>query len=147
MCLYPEKVLARVCSATEGICTKQKYLPSLFELKEALDATGFTIHEEEVRRQIHTNFVAKPPEDPKEGCYSGPIEQIKPGDILHHSRFDEYRAFMREHKGIPKAKLWANNEDFKDSGQRPFQIVTKPQTEQFEKPTPPKEVKEVNPFL
>jgi len=144
MCLYPEKVLARVCSATEGLCTKQKYLPSLFELKEALDATGFTIHEEEVRRQIHTNFVAKPleatPEDLKVGCYSGPIEQIQPGDILHHSRFDEYRAFMREHKGIPKAKLWANNEDYKDSGQRPFQIATKPQTAS-------KEVKEANPFL
>ncbi len=61
--------------------------------------------------------------------YTGPIEDIRPGDVIEHHRIDEYRAFMRAHKGIPDAKLWGLNEEWVDSKQRPFQIATKPQPE------------------
>lgn len=37
MALYPENIIAEICSSTNGICTKQKYLPSLFELKAAFE--------------------------------------------------------------------------------------------------------------
>jgi hypothetical protein len=59
--------------------------------------------------------------------YDGPIEDIRPGDVIEWHRIDEYRAFMKAKKGIKNAKLWDSNENWEDSGQRPFQIATKPQ--------------------
>lgn len=147
MSLYPEKVLARVCSATEGLCTKRAFLPSLFHLKEALDQAGFEIHEEEVRRQIAFKPAGKPAEsvNPKEGCYDGPIEQIKPGDTLHYSRYEEYRIWLKQAKGI-NTKMWGVGEAWEDNGARPFdnlhdktainQIATKPQPTQKENTNP-----------
>jgi hypothetical protein len=59
--------------------------------------------------------------------YTGPIEDIRPGDIIEWRRFDEYREFMRTQKGIPNAKLWGLNEEWIDSKQRPFQLAGKTQ--------------------
>lgn len=52
--------------------------------------------------------------------YTGPIEEVRPGDILEGARIDEYRLFMRRKHGIQNAKMWGLNEKWEDSGARPF---------------------------
>lgn len=98
------------------------------EMIKDLDPKGTTTE--------HLGFAGHASDRPS---YTGPIENIQPGDVIPWHRIAEYRAFMKAKKGIPNAKLWSSDEKWEDSGQRPFQIVTKPQTT-------PKEVKEVNPF-
>lgn len=59
--------------------------------------------------------------------YTGPIEHVKPGDILSWERHEEYREFMLKKKGIRDARLWSLNETWIDNGSRPFQIAIKPE--------------------
>lgn len=54
--------------------------------------------------------------------YTGPIEEIRPGDVLHWTRFDEYREFMRKKHNIKNIKTWGISETFKDNGMRPFAV-------------------------
>lgn len=70
---------------------------------------------------------AGPDFDP-EGNYIGPIEFIRPGDLLTYDRLAEYDAFMRTKHGMVVRHLGLN-EIWTDSGQRPFQIATKPEAE------------------
>jgi len=65
---------------------------------------------------------AKPLDDTSD-CYKGPIEDIKPGDILHWSRMEEYKSFIRT-KGVTP-KLWGVDETWRDTGQRPFSTPKK----------------------
>jgi hypothetical protein len=51
---------------------------------------------------------------------------VKPGDILHWTRFEEYREFMRTKKNVASVKLWGVNESWVDNHQRPFQLNIKP---------------------
>lgn len=62
--------------------------------------------------------------------YTGPIENVKPGDILHHTRFTEYDEFMRTKKNITNTKLWGFNETWLDNGSRPFQLSEKLEPEE-----------------
>ena len=61
---------------------------------------------------------------PEQTCYTGPIEDIRPGDIISWERFDEYREFMRTKKNITNIKLWGTNEEWIDNHQRPFSGVS-----------------------
>lgn len=125
--LYPEAVLAVVCNPAYGIASKQTFFPSLAELKSACEAAANELAERERRAALPKAIPAKTHPDPLAGCYTGPIEQVKPGDILHHTRFDEYHQFMREKKNFTNTKLWGVNETWVDSGQRPFQLSAKPE--------------------
>ena len=127
---YPEKAVSVVCSPTNGLASKLEFFPSLAKLKSALDDAAFDIKEHERRvRQASMpppQQISAPQNKPASGCYTGPIELVKPGDILDQSRFDEYRQFMRTQKNMPVVKLWGVNENWVDSQQRPFQISSKP---------------------
>lgn len=57
--------------------------------------------------------------------YTGPIERVGPGHVLAAERLEEYQAYMRKTHGfIPK--LWGPNEEWQDSGLRPFQQASSP---------------------
>ena len=135
---YPEKVVSVVCNPGHGICSKQDFFPTLSQLKGACDNASFE-HQERFRRERASTSrpETKPAPDPFAGCYTGPIEYVKPGDVLHYTRFDEYREFMRTKKNIPNVKLWGLNETWVDNHQRPFQVDIKPEAQIKE---------EINPF-
>lgn len=118
--LYPEAVLAIVCSPAYGIASKQDFFPSLAKLKSFCEEAATELAERARRAATPKMIPTKKRADEFAGCYTGPIENIKPGDILHHTRFEEYRQFMREKKNILNARLWGANETWIDSGQRPF---------------------------
>ena len=65
-------------------------------------------------------------EQPPQRDYEGPIEDIRPGDILSWRRYEEYREFMLKKHGIKNIKIWGQDEEYKDSGQRPFRLAEKP---------------------
>ena len=217
MALYSEKAISEVCHPVTGISTKQKYLPSLFDLKKALNEAAepeirevreakladerHIDREAEVRLAVERAtrpsydqlmssvpdalkivpkltvmtpemFIEKHPGVTKEQLdaipdlpqrhtgpigrldgnpanrpsYTGPMKDIRPGDVLHCSRFDEYREYMRVSKGLPNVKLWGVNEKEVDSGMRPFSLATNPVGASINtKPSPNKAAKEVVP--
>ncbi len=124
MGLYPEKAIAEVCSPAYGLCTKMKFLPSLAELKSALDDASVEIIERERRMALAARKPIPVPysdvEEDSRPSYTGPIEDIKPGDVLDQSRFPEYREFMKNKKGIPNIKMWGRHQDWEDNKHRPF---------------------------
>jgi hypothetical protein len=126
---YPESLLREICSPLTGMAANFEFLPGLFKFRQFCEAKAAEISERERWvREASKPRTPVPPPDPFAGCYTGPIEQIKPGDILHCTRFEEYREFMRKNKNMPNAKLWGLNDKWVDSGQRPFnQINSKPQ--------------------
>lgn len=87
------------------------------------------------------NAPAKPagPDFDPQGNYIGPIEHVRPGDTLTYDRLAEYDAFMKANKGMPSVRHWGFNENWVDSGQRPFQLAAKPEANPFEQPTLPPE--------
>lgn len=123
--LYPEAVLASVCSPAFGIASKLDFFPSLAKLKSFCDEAAFELTERE-RRAQSGKAIAGPRPDYFAGCYTGPIENVKPGDILHHTRFDEYHEFMKNKKNITNTKLWGFSETWIDSGARPFHDKEEP---------------------
>ena len=71
--------------------------------------------------------------------YTGPIEEVRPGDILTSERQIEYREYMAKKHNMKNIKLWGPNEIYKDSGARPFAVnmaPAKPLTEKQEEPNP-----------
>lgn len=74
------------------------------------------------------------------GNYIGPIEQVRPGDILTFDRLAEYDAFMKAKHGMRTVRHWGFNENYVDSGARPFRLADKPDVSD----APPLE--EPNPF-
>jgi hypothetical protein len=103
-------------------------LPSLAEIKSELDTTcakfaGPIARIARLKKQIDERNDAY---IPKLKEYTGPIEEVRPGDILSVERQEEYRTFMRsKHPGV-STKMWGINETWKDNGARPF--ATKLQT-------------------
>ena len=69
----------------------------------------------ELRLRAHARLHPLPKEP-----YTGPIEDVKPGDILTWQRLDEFEKYIKT-KGI-KPKRWGRFEDYKDSGARPFAV-------------------------
>ncbi len=124
LALYPEGVIASVCNPVYGIASKRDFFPSLAELKLACDDAAFKIKEHERRMELSKRRpVSVPYSDVKEDqrpSYTGPIKNIKPGDVLDQSRFPEYREFMKNKKGIPNIKIWGRHEDWEDNKHRPF---------------------------
>jgi len=96
----------------------------LAELKSALDDASVEIVERERRMALAARKpIPVPYSDVKEDqrpSYTGPIENIKPGDVLDQSRFPEYREYMKNKKGIPNIKMWGRHEDWEDNKHRPF---------------------------
>lgn len=122
---YSEKVLAKVCGSF-GICAdpEHKYFPSISELKSALDAeatkqAGAAQYSERVKAQLEERERIQSKNKPKPD-YTGPIEDVKPGDILTVERQQEYREFMAKKHNMKDVKLWGQNEVWTDSGARPF---------------------------
>lgn len=76
------------------------------------------------------------PDFDPEGNYIGPIEFVRPGDLLTYDRLVEYDAFMRAKHGMVVKHLGLN-EIWTDSGQRPFQLAAKPEAPVGETPTNP----------
>ncbi len=120
--------MKEICSPTTGMATSFEFLPGLFRFKhyceqragEALD------HDRRVREAVRPKRTEPAPR-PSKGDYEGPIEDIRPGDIIPWSRMDEYREFMLTKKGVRDTRLWGLNEEWKDNGARPFQISAKPE--------------------
>lgn len=54
-----------------------------------------------------------------QGLYTGPMEDIQPGDVISWERMEEFKEFMRVKKNIIP-KIWAFAQTWKDNGQRPF---------------------------
>ena len=81
-CQYPESLLREICSQTSGMATSFKFLPSLFEFKQYCAQRATEDYEHERRVRENASLIPAPPPDPFEGCYTGPIEDIRPGDIL-----------------------------------------------------------------
>jgi hypothetical protein len=100
-----------------------EFLPGLFRFKGYCEQKASEAAQHEMRaKHARAKPASKPPEDPNAGCYTGPIEEVKPGDILHSTRFEEYREFMKNKHNIQNARLWGVNETWRDNGQRPFAV-------------------------
>ena len=121
---YPESLLKEICSPLTGMPTNFEFLPGLFRFKGYCDqkATEAYDHDRRVREAIRPP-AHEPLPDPAGKDYTGPIDQVQPGDILHSTRYDEYREFMRTKKNITYIKLWGTNEEWIDNHQRPFSGV------------------------
>lgn len=59
--------------------------------------------------------------------YKGPIENVKPGDVLDWQRHEEYREFMKKQHNIKSIKTWGLDEKWEDNGMRPFYLPAKPE--------------------
>ena len=122
--IYPisrKSLLKEICSPLTGMPTNFEFLPGLFRFKGYCDqkATEAYDHDRRVREAIRPP-AHEPLPDPAGNDYTGPIDQVQPGDILHSTRYDEYREFMRTKKNITNIKLWGTNEEWIDNHQRPF---------------------------
>lgn len=134
---YPESLLKEICHPTSGMAISFKFLPSLFEFRRYCEErAGEAAERERWAKEAAAPRRILPPQDPTAGCYTGPIEYVKPGDILHYTRFEEYREFMRTKKNIPSVRLWGANEVWIDNNQRPFQIDIKQEEKKQEEPNP-----------
>lgn len=96
-----------------------EFLPGLFRFKGYCEQKASEAAEHD-RRSKQGKAMPALRSDPFAGCYAGPIENIKPGDILHSTRFEEYRTFMKTKHNMQSVKLWGNAESWRDNGQRPF---------------------------
>lgn len=91
---YSEKVLRNICNPATGIATKQKYLPSLFELKLALDEEARPSLDNEARQKR----IAEQMRDRKER------EEMVKGEKIKYPTLESMRAtypdFMKRELGI-----------------------------------------------
>lgn len=147
LCKYPEWAIQEGLNPSTGIPSQFDYLPALSRIKDTLDraleARGKVLEEErrfreqmEERLRIEAQHSSR---EPSKRPYTGPIEKVKPGDIIGGDRMDEYRHFMAKNHGMREIKMWELNEQWRDSGARPFARPTS-----TAKPSSPPE--ESNPF-
>jgi len=104
--------------------TNFEFLPGLFRFRQFCEQKADEISERERRMELSKRRPVSVPysdvEEDSRPSYTGPIEDIKPGDVLDQSRFPEYREFMKNKKGIPNIKMWGRHEDWEDNKHRPF---------------------------
>jgi len=128
-CQYQREVVMKTFSV-DMLPVKYNYLPSLKELKDELDnASAAAIapnnYSQRVKKQIEERITIK-----KLTEYIGPIDEVRPGDILSVERQEEYRAFMKsKHPGV-STKMWGLNETWIDNGMRPFDVKLPPEPEE-----------------
>lgn len=136
-CDYPESTLGAALDP-KRLIKRFQYLPDLNTFKKVLDDVG-AIPAAEAQRQERIAQQLKERVEPKKikGDYNGPIEEVRPGDILSAERQLEYREFMAKKHQMRNIKLWGPNEEYKDTGARPFAVHI---------PEPPKQQSEKNPF-
>lgn len=136
---YPEKIAAMVCNPVSGIASQLKYFPSIAELKSSCDAAASEYNARLRLERMAARRAAPQPKTEQEdttGLYMGPMEEIRPGDVISWNRMDEYKEFMRTKKGIQNVKNWGVNDKWVDSGQRPFALPDKPIVPTKEDPNP-----------
>ena len=105
-----------------GMPANFEFLPGLFKFRQFCEQMAGEISERERRMEL-SKRIPVPYSDVREDdriFYTGPIENIKTGDVLDQSRFPEYREYMKNKKGIPNIKLWGRHEDWEDNKNRPF---------------------------
>lgn len=132
-CDYPETVLAKALDP-KTIIAKHQYLPDLKSFKDMLDeVVSAPLKEAAEARQLREQFEERKkfalPKRREE--YLGPIEEIKPGDILPFSRIPEYEQFMKVKHNL-KVRHWTATEEWQDNGQRPFAVKIKQEENPFE---------------
>lgn len=99
-----------------------EYLPGIFKFRQYCEEVA-----KEAQEHARRLAAAKRPRAPytapapSPGCYTGPIELVKPGDILDQARILEYREFMKT-KGFHQIRLWGVNERWEDNHARPFAV-------------------------
>lgn len=159
LCGYSEAVVAEALNPTTGLPIHYEYLPALSQIKQALDIAAeahwrVLAREARVRAQIaeeaslglpnaskrHSDKTPKMKPD-----YTGPIENVKPGDILSWERMEEYRNFMAEKHGMYNIRHWGRNEKWIDSGLRPFDKLSA-NSSQSQPANPSSPPEEPNPF-
>lgn len=130
----------------DGIPLKFNYLPSLKDIKTELDELASKLAapiqrdariqaQLKERAEFEAHMTAYPLRSNQKGDYTGPIEDVRPGDILTHERQIEYRQFMAKKHNMKNIKLWSDGETYKDSGARPF-AVNLPDDPPKEEPNP-----------
>src|ERR1700688_5011419 len=115
---YPESLLSQICNPSTGMPSSFEFLPGLFRFKGYCEQRASEAAEHERLAKQGRAKPARRSDDSFVGCYTGPIENVKPGDILHCTRFDEYREFMKTKNNI-STKLWGFHEAWRDNGARP----------------------------
>jgi hypothetical protein len=132
---YTESVLAKALDP-KGLIAKFQYLPDLKTMKDHLDDIAAAPFVEAAReRSLKEQFEdrKKYPLPKQRDLYRGPIEEVRPGDLLPFERIPEYEAFMKS-KGTQKVKHWTRTENWVDNGQRPFEVKIKEEKEIAENP-------------
>ena len=135
---YEEKVLAGICSPISGMPVRFDFLPGIKQFQECCNAIAFEYAEHQRRlagAKLKPSFV--PISEPKfrDGDYTGPIEDVRPRDVLTWERQQEYREFMMKKHNMKNIRLWGFNETYHDGGGRPFAVKLpeeKPQPNPFE---------------
>ena|SRR6266478_1999103 len=117
MALYPEHIIAAVCSPIYGICTRYKYLPSLMELKEELEKIAQRDAEREAilkrrerqfeERSEREEEVARTRADGTRPTYEQLVAKLppslRPGAVYDKPAFDPVKAMEKLGKvGITK---------------------------------------------
>ena len=107
-----------------GMPSRFEFLPGIFKFRQYCEqvATEYQEHERRVREAAKPRLPAPRQQPDESDLYTGPIEDIRPGDKLNHKRIPEYEAFIRSKGIVPK--VWGFFETWKDTGQRPFQPLS-----------------------
>jgi len=125
LCQYREETIKEIVNPVSGMPTAFKYLPSLKEIKDYCDNKSSQIEQDKLRAIAHEKLVRTTLGAPQEEhpCYKGPIEDVKPGDVLHWSRLAEYDHFAKSKLGFDPGRPRGFFEKWIDTGRRPFVAV------------------------
>lgn len=136
--VYSETVIREVINPIHGIAGHHKFFPSLAELKTFCE--GVAERQERFRLKSATPLAdhlvnsASGPEKrvvmpsrgvDANGSYIGPMDLVRPGDLIPGWRMEEYDLFMRS-KGIQNVRHWGFNETWVDNQTRPFKLSANP---------------------
>lgn len=144
---YPESMLKEIVNPLTGLPSRFKFTPSIMEFGQACAeiASSVALHDQRLRDHeewVRQKALPAPEKAPERPCYEGPIENVKPGDILSWDRQEEYRLYMQKaHQITPK--IWGFYEEYRDNGQRPFAVRVEAPKEKNQIPLPPENP---NPF-
>ena len=126
-CQYRESTLREIVSPISGLPSEFKYLPSIKEINDFCKTKSSEIEQDKLRAIAHEKLVRAQIGSPrdidkeiKDPCYWGPIEDVKPGDVLHWSRLAEYDHFAKSKLGFDPGRPRGFFEKWVDTGRRPF---------------------------
>ena len=125
---YPESTLKVIVNPLEGLPSKFKFLPGVMEFGAACAEISAAVELQKQRiadheRKVYYQALPAPERPAEKGCYEGPIELVKPGDILSWERHAEYRAYMEAKHGFDPGRA-VDPKNWMDSGRRPFDTLS-----------------------